>query len=167
MPDMTDATPTIEEMVTAVEWQVRKLDSFTRNHPRRSDAPPGPDLADRELSTWRAVLSTLSSLSPLIEAAREVLQQLDKGYDNVAIYKLGAVRDALSTFPAPGSQWREAAEFLFGLLDDIDTASDRAKGNDKAYREIVERLHRRRFEAAETDGYTVTFKPRRASAETE
>ena len=50
---------------------------------------------------------------------------------------------------------RDEALFLFGLLDDIDTASDIAKENDKTYREIVERLHRRRFEVASTDGYSV------------
>lgn len=160
MPDMTDATPPIAEMAERIVALVR--DDLCR--PFEADKPD-PFLTR---GTARKVATELtSSFSPLIEAAREVIVQLDKGYANLAIYKLGAVRDALSTFPAPGSQWREAAEFLFGLLDDIDTASDRAKGNDKAYREIVERLHRRRFEAAETDGYTVTFKPRRASAETE
>jgi hypothetical protein len=50
-----------------------------------------------------------------------------------------------------------AADFLFSLLDDIDTASDMAKGNDKAYRSMVERIQRRRFEVASTDGYVVKF----------
>ena len=53
-----------------------------------------------------------------------------------------------------------AADFLFGLLDDIDTVSDIAKGDDAAYRTMVERIQRRRFEVADTDGYTVTFKER-------
>lgn len=53
-----------------------------------------------------------------------------------------------------------AAEFLFDLLDNIDTASDVAKGDDALYRSIVERIQRRRFEVADTDGYTVTFKER-------
>lgn len=51
----------------------------------------------------------------------------------------------------------DAAQFLFALLDDIDTASDRAKADDKAYREIVERIQKRRFEVASTDGYVVLF----------
>ena len=51
----------------------------------------------------------------------------------------------------------EVAQFLWALLDDIDTASDRAKGDNAAYREIVERIQRRRFEVGSTDGYTVTF----------
>lgn len=51
-----------------------------------------------------------------------------------------------------------AADFLFALLDDIDTASDLAKADDKAYRSLVERIQYRRFEVAATDGYTVRFK---------
>lgn len=47
--------------------------------------------------------------------------------------------------------------FLFALLDDIDTAGDIAKADDKLYRSIVEKTHRRRFEVASTDGYSVTF----------
>lgn len=50
-----------------------------------------------------------------------------------------------------------AAQFLWSLLDDIDTASDIAKSDDKAYRQIVERLQHRRFEVGTTDGQTVTF----------
>lgn len=52
---------------------------------------------------------------------------------------------------------RETALFLFTLLDDIDTAGDAAKGDDAAYRQMVERIHRRRFEVAASDGHTVTF----------
>lgn len=51
----------------------------------------------------------------------------------------------------------KAAGFLFGLLDDIDSASDQAKGNDVAYRRWVMALQKRRFEVATTDGYEVTF----------
>jgi hypothetical protein len=53
--------------------------------------------------------------------------------------------------------FEKAAQFLWGLLDDIDTASDRAKADDKAYRQIVERIQRRRFDVGSTDGQTVTF----------
>ena len=53
--------------------------------------------------------------------------------------------------------YHAAADFLFYLLDEIDTAGDIAKSDDRAYRAIVEKLHRRRFEIADTDGYTVTF----------
>lgn len=53
-----------------------------------------------------------------------------------------------------------AADFLFALLDDIDTVSDAVKSDDGAYRKMVERIQRRRFEVATTDGYSVTFKER-------
>lgn len=53
--------------------------------------------------------------------------------------------------------YEKAARFLFDLLDDIDTVSDMAKDNDAGYREAVERIQRRRFEVAKTDGYTVEF----------
>lgn len=57
------------------------------------------------------------------------------------------------------------AEFLWGLLDDIDTASDMAKGDDKAYRQIVERIQKRRFEISNSDGYAVTFKFKKPDTE--
>lgn len=50
------------------------------------------------------------------------------------------------------------ALFLYQLLDDIDTASDVAKGDNAAYRRIVERIQRRRFEVATTDGYNFEWK---------
>jgi len=56
--------------------------------------------------------------------------------------------------------YEEIAQFLFCLLDDIDTASDMAKGDHEFYRKRVEYLHRRRFEVAETHGSTVMFKDR-------
>jgi hypothetical protein len=51
------------------------------------------------------------------------------------------------------------AQFLWKLLDDIDTASDIAKADNRAYRAMVERIQRRRFECGSTDGQTVTFNP--------
>lgn len=56
--------------------------------------------------------------------------------------------------------YESTAQFLFQLLDDIDTVSDMAKGDDAAYRRLVTEIQHRRFEVAETDGYTVTFKAR-------
>ena len=69
------------------------------------------------------------------------------------------IRDIATAIYAAGSV-EAAAQFLFGLLDDIDTASDRAKGDDRTFREIVERIQRRRFEVASVDasGQTVTFR---------
>lgn len=54
-----------------------------------------------------------------------------------------------------------AADFLFALLDDIDTAEDIAKSDDRIYRSLVHRAQRRRFEVASTDGYSVTFHERK------
>jgi hypothetical protein len=51
----------------------------------------------------------------------------------------------------------DTATFLFALLDDIDAAGDRAQGDDKTYREIVEQLQRRRFEVASIDGCKVAL----------
>ncbi len=49
-------------------------------------------------------------------------------------------------------------EFLWQLLDDIDTMSDVAKSNDAQYRRQVERLQARRCEVGESrDGQTVTW----------
>jgi len=53
---------------------------------------------------------------------------------------------------------RFVAKFLFDVLDDIDTVSDWAKGNNVAYRRNVERLHKRRFEVATTDGWNWALK---------
>lgn len=51
----------------------------------------------------------------------------------------------------------QSAQFLWKLLDDIDTASDIAKGDNEAYRSMVEKIQRRRFEVGTTDGQTVTI----------
>lgn len=52
---------------------------------------------------------------------------------------------------------QQISTFLFDILDDIDTMDDIAKGDDAYYRNNVRKLHKRRFDVAETDGYTVTF----------
>jgi hypothetical protein len=45
-------------------------------------------------------------------------------------------------------------QFLFELLDDIDSQSDACKENDKAYRRRVEQLQKERFRCGiTTDGY--------------
>ena len=47
---------------------------------------------------------------------------------------------------------------LFQIIDNIDTASDMAKGDERAYRRIVEREQARRWEVADSDGYTLVWK---------
>lgn len=48
---------------------------------------------------------------------------------------------------------------LWDLLDDIDTASDIVKGNDQAYRNLVERIQKKRWDTGVvTDGYRIYVK---------
>ncbi len=56
---------------------------------------------------------------------------------------------------------QEKAEFLFSLLDDIDSVGDVVRTDDKAYREVVERIHKRRYEVASTDGYSIFWDRRK------
>jgi len=45
-------------------------------------------------------------------------------------------------------------EFLWQLLDDIDTVSDMVKSDDAAYRKMVEKIQKRRWETGiDCDGY--------------
>ena len=45
-------------------------------------------------------------------------------------------------------------EYLWQIIDDIDTVSDIAKGNDIAYRGMVEELQKKRWNTGiTTDGY--------------
>ena len=54
------------------------------------------------------------------------------------------------------------AQYLYELLDDIDSAGDIAKGDDKLYRAIVERTQSQKWAVvAKCDGYAVTLKPLR------
>lgn len=45
-------------------------------------------------------------------------------------------------------------EFLWQIIDNIDTAGDVAKSNDKAFRDIVEKQQKKRWQCGiTTDGY--------------
>ena len=49
-------------------------------------------------------------------------------------------------------------EFLWTIIDDIDTYGDMAKGNDKMFRKLVEDAQKRRWETGiESDGYSLDF----------
>jgi hypothetical protein len=55
--------------------------------------------------------------------------------------------------------WRKIAEWLYFIIDDIDTASDHAKGDAAKYREVVEKLQRLRGEVGVSfDGQTITWR---------
>jgi hypothetical protein len=50
----------------------------------------------------------------------------------------------------------EIIKHLWAIIDDIDSASDMAKSDDKLYRGIVERLQEKRWETGvTTDGYSI------------
>ena len=49
--------------------------------------------------------------------------------------------------------FKKASIDLWTMLDDIDTFSDMAKHNDKAFRTAVEEKVRERHRVLETDGY--------------
>lgn len=59
------------------------------------------------------------------------------------------------------TDYRKAAEFLWDLLDNIDTVSDIVKSDDKAYRMTVERIQQMRHTVASPDaaGRALIFKP--------
>lgn len=52
---------------------------------------------------------------------------------------------------------REIMEFLWKLLDDIDTMRDAAKNDDAGFIRAVERIQNKRWEVATSDGYTLKF----------
>jgi len=81
------------------------------------------------------------------------------GYGQAAQKVDSQIRALLASPAGMGCDYHAVAQFLYGLLDDIDTAGDMAKADDSLYRKIVERTQARKREVvAECDGYTVTFK---------
>ena len=55
--------------------------------------------------------------------------------------------------------YKAITDYLYCLLDDISTTSDLAKGNDKFYREVVEKICKKRNNIIdECDGYSIKFK---------
>ena len=56
------------------------------------------------------------------------------------------------------ARYKFAFEHCYGLLDDIDTAGDVAKYDDKLYRQIVENTHIKRLKFSGSDGYAITIK---------
>ncbi len=56
------------------------------------------------------------------------------------------------------TNYKKHAETLFTILDDIDTLSDIAKGDNHLYRVLVEKELKKRFNCASTDGHTLKWK---------
>jgi hypothetical protein len=68
MPEIT-----LEDEIEAVRAIVDRTERFCMRHPRRPDAPPVPDTAERELAAMKAVLARLeaSRWRPISEAPPE------------------------------------------------------------------------------------------------
>ena len=50
-------------------------------------------------------------------------------------------------------EYKEIAIALWSIINDIDTYSDMAKGDDKLYRSLVEKKQKERFKYLWSDGY--------------
>src|SRR5574343_42513 len=81
------------------------------------------------------------------------------GHDGLMYEEIRALLSTATPVSEGGVDHHAVAQFLYGLLDDIDTAGDAAKADDKLYRSFVESIQARKREVvAECDGYTVQFK---------
>lgn len=56
-------------------------------------------------------------------------------------------------------EWKRRAEMLWQLLDNIDTAADMAKGDFRWYFGTAMKQAQKRFALADSDGYSLTWKP--------
>lgn len=56
------------------------------------------------------------------------------------------------------TKYKKIAEKLWQSLDNIDTASDIAKNDDKMYRLLVEKEQKKRFKYADSDGHKLTWR---------
>ncbi len=53
---------------------------------------------------------------------------------------------------------KQIIEYLWQIIDDIDTVSDIAKENDVVFRNMVEKLQKKRWDTGiTTDGYKLDF----------
>jgi len=52
----------------------------------------------------------------------------------------------MSTDAEEAQRWRRIAFDLFRLLDDVDTASDIAKGDEMLFRRLVQHIHEKRHD---------------------
>ena len=54
-------------------------------------------------------------------------------------------------------EMKQQRQFLWDLLDNIDTLDDACKDDDAAFRNLTREQQQRRFEISTSDGYTVQF----------
>ena len=67
-----------------------------------------------------------------------------RGYPRVSLGKL-TLSDLINVPPLTEKNYHDIAQFLYALLDDVDTISDIARGNDKLYRTLVERTQAKKL----------------------
>ena len=105
---------------------------------------------------------TRDSFEKVIAEMRERVSSIVGGY--VILDEISTWADRLTALQAGAGDARNAARYKFafehcyGLLDDIDTAGDVAKDDDKLYRQIVENTHIKRLKFSGSDGYAITIK---------
>ena len=100
-----------------------------------------------QISTLESKLSALQG-----ELREEKIYAINCKLGNV-LPSEGEIQKAYCELKEELAEREHAAMKLWIILDDIDTTSDMAKGNDSAYRERVERLQKQRFEVFTSDGY--------------
>ena len=96
------------------------------------------------------------------DAARAECERLKReaagiGSDLIPASAVESTLADLTAARALAARYEKVARFLFGVLDDIDTADDMAKADETLYRSLVRRYHAKRFLVATTDGYTLTW----------
>lgn len=134
------------EMLAAVSWPGCARTDYAH---MLAAAPSAPSVA---YETWSqeqvdAIKAEAAALLPKFKSKPVTHEEGAQGVDDAA------------PPAASGCDYHAVAQFLYGLLDDIDTAGDMAKADDGVYRRLVESIQARKREAvAKCDGYTVTFK---------
>ena len=112
-------------------------------------------------------LDLADALSCFWNAAIGAAHERQEGFDtaNIMVSGFSAVEQRLREIDSATPDTRDAlikelvaaAKFLWDRLDDIDTLDDACRENDKAFRENVRQVQRRRFEVGTTDGFSVTL----------
>lgn len=87
----------------------------------------------------------------------EQLQAFDEGICGTSDLTVGLGKPLAEVMDV--DRLRADVEFLWRLLDDIDTASDMAKANDKWYRARVEMIQGKRHQRITSDGYSLFARP--------
>jgi hypothetical protein len=65
--------------------------------------------------------------------------------------------EELELLRAENERLEEVGQYLWRLLDNIDTLDDACKGDDVVFRDATRKEQRKRFNAGGTDGYTVVL----------